>query len=129
MSTEGVRHAGLLMRMTEATLADSTFEPWFSALSQHVNPPHLMAGIVFEVRAEDLLVLGHRAAALMKVLRARHRVKFALEGVSSESLLRSCLRVPPFAFVRISPTGNDDLTATNLENVVAAAHARECRTW
>jgi EAL domain-containing protein (putative c-di-GMP-specific phosphodiesterase class I) len=115
MVARGVRRGGLLVRLSEESLSDTSFKQWLQALVEHVKAPRVMSGVVFELRAEDVLGLNPRAASVMKHLRDDHGAKFALLDIPSASVLRSCQRHAPYAFVKlIAPgSGNERSAAWN----------------
>ena len=106
MVARGVRRGGLLVRLSEESLSDTSFEQWLRALVEHAKAPRIVSGVVFELRAEDVLGLGPQAATAMRHLRDDHGAKFALLDIPSVAVLQGCRRHAPYAFTKLIAPGN-----------------------
>jgi diguanylate cyclase (GGDEF)-like protein len=92
---------GLLIPLSRDSLLTDSFSGWMSKLILKSKILNIASTIVFEINPIDFLSNKDNTLAIMRMLKEKWGVSFALTDVLNKSVLKTCLHRGGFEFVKL----------------------------
>jgi EAL domain-containing protein (putative c-di-GMP-specific phosphodiesterase class I)/FixJ family two-component response regulator len=127
-STESER-VGFFVILTEESLADISFLKWLESALAEAGLSNLENSLVLEISIDSLTQYQKQASFLIKTLREKYKILFALTGITRDSTLESCLSQSNYNFIMLSPFSDDSsMNEKEVNDIVVLAKKYSCLT-
>lgn len=126
-NTSDTGRAGFFVSITEESLTDIMFSKWLESELAVLDLDSINDALVLEISADNYIRYQKQASFLIKTLRQKHNILFALTKVDETSSLQQCLSLSSFDFIMFTPFYDDkNMTEQQVHTIVNKAKEFSC---